>query len=102
LLSCLGRNKKPDPPDYHRYIQWLEHAGKLDNYLDRSISYVFMRDLGKSQNSPDTRENAPIPGAVIAMQPFGDFLGFSIPTLSGITAWNIEVFGVHLSRREHL
>ncbi|MFZ4441690.1 MAG: polyprenyl synthetase family protein, partial [Syntrophales bacterium] len=55
LLSCFGRNKKPDQQDYHRYIQWLDYTGKLDNYLDRSISYIFMRDLGKALNSPDTR-----------------------------------------------
>ena len=55
LLSCFGRNKKPDPLDYHRYIEWLDYTGKLDNYLDRSISYIFMRDLGKALNSLETR-----------------------------------------------
>lgn len=55
LLSRLGRNKKPDPRDYHHYIRWLHYTGKLDNYLDRSVSYLFMRDLGKALDSPETQ-----------------------------------------------
>ncbi|MDP4086199.1 MAG: polyprenyl synthetase family protein [Bacillota bacterium] len=50
---CLGKCK-PDLKGYHNYIQWLNSTGKLDNYLDRSISYIFMRDLGKVLDSPDT------------------------------------------------
>ncbi len=48
------RKGKPDSQDYHNYIKWLDYTGKLDNYLDRSISYIFMRDLGKSLDSPET------------------------------------------------
>jgi geranylgeranyl pyrophosphate synthase len=55
LLSRFGRNKKPAPHDYHNYIKWLDYTGKLDSYLDRSVSYLFMRDLGKALDSPDTR-----------------------------------------------
>ncbi|WHY78752.1 polyprenyl synthetase family protein [Neobacillus sp. WH10] len=56
LLSFFLRRKgKPDHQGYHNYIQWLDYTGKLDNYLDRSISYIFMRDLGKALNSPDTQ-----------------------------------------------
>ncbi len=56
LLSPFSRGKgKPDLRGYHNYIQWLDYTGKLDNYLDRSISYIFMRDLGKALNSPDTQ-----------------------------------------------
>jgi geranylgeranyl pyrophosphate synthase len=56
LLACLSRRKKkPAPRDYHNYIKWLHHTDKLDNYLDRSISYIFMRDLGKAMDSPDTQ-----------------------------------------------
>lgn len=51
----LGRSDKPDPQDYHKYIKWLDYTGKLDNYLDRSISYIFMRDLGKALDSPLTQ-----------------------------------------------
>ncbi|WP_425415525.1 polyprenyl synthetase family protein [Paenibacillus borealis] len=47
--------KKPDTQDYYRYIQWLNYTGKLDDYLDRSVSYIYMRDLGKAPDSPDTQ-----------------------------------------------
>ena len=56
LLSLFLRGSgNPNPNDYHSYIQWLNYTGKLDNYLDRSISYIFMRDLGKSLESSDTQ-----------------------------------------------
>jgi geranylgeranyl pyrophosphate synthase len=54
LLSFLSR-KKGKPKGYHHYIQWLDYTGKLDQYLDRSISYIFMRDLGKALDSPETQ-----------------------------------------------
>ena len=54
-LSFFSRRKrKPDTRDYNRYIQWLNYTGKLDDYLDRSVSYIYMRDLGKALDSPDT------------------------------------------------
>nr|WP_256704506.1 polyprenyl synthetase family protein [Paenibacillus peoriae] len=54
-LSFFSRRKRnPDTRDYNRYIQWLNYTGKLDDYLDRSVSYIYMRDLGKALNSPDT------------------------------------------------
>nr|WP_174523417.1 polyprenyl synthetase family protein [Neobacillus drentensis] len=56
ILSIFSRRKgKPDNRAYHNYIQWLNYAGKLDNYLDRSISYIFMRDLGKALDSTETQ-----------------------------------------------
>ena len=55
LSRWFGRNHKPDPQDYGQYIQWLYRTGKLDNYLDRSVSYIFMRDLGKALDSPDAQ-----------------------------------------------
>lgn len=56
LLSFFSRGKgKPDSHEYHHYIQWLDYRGKLDNYLERSISYIFMRDLGKGLDSSDTK-----------------------------------------------
>lgn len=55
-LSLLSPSKrKPDPRDVHRYIHWLNTTGKLDDYLDRSISYIYMRDLGQALDSPDTQ-----------------------------------------------
>lgn len=55
-LSLFSRGKrKPNAEDYHRFIQWLKHTNKLDDYLDRSVSYMYMRDLGKAIDSPDTQ-----------------------------------------------
>jgi len=56
LLSLFSRGKqKPDSRDYHKYIRWMNYSGKLDDYLDRSVSYIYMRDLGKALDSPDTQ-----------------------------------------------
>ncbi|CRK85093.1 polyprenyl synthetase family protein [Neobacillus massiliamazoniensis] len=56
LLSFFSRGKrKPDTQGFYHYIQWLNYTGKLEHYLDRSISYIFMRDLGKALNSPETQ-----------------------------------------------
>lgn len=55
-LSFLSQGKKkPDSRDYNKYIRWLNYTGKLDDYLDRSVSYIYMRDLGKALDSPDTQ-----------------------------------------------
>ncbi|MEN8698622.1 polyprenyl synthetase family protein [Bacillus infantis] len=51
------KNRKPDSKAYYSYIKWLEYRGKLDDYLDRSVSYLYMRDLGKSLDDQDTRES---------------------------------------------
>jgi geranylgeranyl pyrophosphate synthase len=60
VLSCLSglfdKKSKPESMDYHNYILWLDYTGKLDNYLDRSVSYIFIRDLGKTLDSPVTQE----------------------------------------------
>ena len=52
----LREKEKHSSLGYRRYIKWLNHRGKLDNYLDRSISYLFMRDLGKALHSTDTQK----------------------------------------------
>ncbi|RDW15528.1 geranyl transferase [Oceanobacillus chungangensis] len=56
LLSFFTNKKKPTQKDYHRYIGWLDMTGKLEPYLDRSISYIFMRDMGKALDSPETKQ----------------------------------------------
>src|SRR6476620_9402799 len=57
VFSFFSRGKrKPDTKEYQKYIQWLDYTGKLEPYLDRCISYLFMRDLGKNLNSPDTQK----------------------------------------------
>nr|WP_211296441.1 polyprenyl synthetase family protein [Paenibacillus donghaensis] len=55
-LSFVSQGKKkPDTRDYSTYIQWLSYTGKLDDYLSRSVSYIYMRDLGKALDSPVTQ-----------------------------------------------
>jgi geranylgeranyl pyrophosphate synthase len=56
FLSFFSNGKsQSNSQGYHNYIQWLDYTGKLDNYLDRSISYIFLRDLGKTLNSTETK-----------------------------------------------
>jgi geranylgeranyl pyrophosphate synthase len=56
ILSLIFSKKvNPNTRGYNSYIQWLDYTGKLDNYLHRSISYLYMRDLGKDLNSPETQ-----------------------------------------------
>lgn len=47
--------RKPDSRDYYSYIRWLNRTGKLDRFLDRSVSYIYMRDLGKALHAPATQ-----------------------------------------------
>ena len=55
FLSLFSRGKRStNGRGYYNYIQWLNYTGKLDNYLNRSISYIYLRDLGKALDSPDT------------------------------------------------
>lgn len=55
-FSLLSKLKpEPDSSDYHRYITWLNHNGKLEAYLDRSVSYIYMRDLGQTLESANTQ-----------------------------------------------
>ncbi|MDQ6421701.1 polyprenyl synthetase family protein [Paenibacillus sp. LHD-117] len=54
-LSILSRTPaKPDLKDYSRYLRWQKQTGNLDDYLDRSVTYMYMRDLGKDLAAPDT------------------------------------------------
>ncbi len=56
FLSLLSRRKKKETSQgYYHYIQWLDYTGKLDDYLDRSISYIYLRDLGKDLKSDETK-----------------------------------------------
>ncbi|MCR8644278.1 polyprenyl synthetase family protein [Paenibacillus sp. N1-5-1-14] len=56
LLSFLTKGtKNPSTKDTKMYIDWLKYTGKLDSYLDRSVSYIYMRDLGKSLDNPVTQ-----------------------------------------------
>ncbi|MGL4800010.1 MAG: polyprenyl synthetase family protein [Cellulosilyticaceae bacterium] len=47
---------QPDASEYHEYIKWMDRTGQLESYLERSIAYIFMRDLGKDLGDADTRK----------------------------------------------
>ncbi|QOR67928.1 polyprenyl synthetase family protein [Cytobacillus suaedae] len=56
LFSLFSRkNREPSTKEYHAYIQYLNYTGKLEDYLNRSISYLYMRDLGKALDSVETQ-----------------------------------------------
>ncbi|SDM55861.1 polyprenyl synthetase family protein [Bacillus sp. OK048] len=56
LFSLFSSGKrKPDTRDFNNHIKYLDYTGKLVPYLDRSISYIFMRDLGKALDSKGTQ-----------------------------------------------
>nr|WP_309100903.1 polyprenyl synthetase family protein [Fredinandcohnia onubensis] len=50
-----GEKNSSDTKDYNSYIRWLNYTGKLTHYLDRSISYIFMRDMGKDLKASNTQ-----------------------------------------------
>lgn len=92
-LSFLSRGKrKPDSKDYHKYLGWLNQTGKLDDYLDRSVSYLYMRDLGQALDSPNTQlrikrmvadiRNQMIHPGSTSMEEQSDFM-----SLTGIYRW---------------
>lgn len=58
LLDFFSRGKKkPKSKNYREYIKWLDYTGKLDDYLDRSISYIYMRDMGKALDAADVQSS---------------------------------------------
>ncbi|RNC99778.1 polyprenyl synthetase family protein [Lysinibacillus halotolerans] len=48
------KKRKPNSKDSVRYIKWLDYTNQLDDYLNRSISYIYLRDLGKTLDDPTT------------------------------------------------
>ncbi|SFS54713.1 polyprenyl synthetase family protein [Paenibacillus sp. 453mf] len=55
IWSFFANDKqKMDASNYHKYLAYLNITGKLDDYLDRSVSYFYLRDMGKYLNSPHT------------------------------------------------
>lgn len=51
-------NKRPflDPENPGGYLDWLNRSGRLQAYLERSVAYIYMRDLGKDLDSPEEQE----------------------------------------------
>lgn len=56
LMSRFSKRKIKPTQRYSHYIRWLSQNGKLEQYLDRSVSYIFLRDLGKTLDSPVTEK----------------------------------------------
>ncbi|MFY3790560.1 polyprenyl synthetase family protein [Ureibacillus sp. MALMAid1270] len=57
ILSFLRGKKDPRQSlNYHQYINWLEYKGKLRSYLERSVAYIFLRDLGRTLDSIETQK----------------------------------------------
>ncbi|MBW4841285.1 MAG: polyprenyl synthetase family protein [Paenibacillaceae bacterium] len=54
VTRWFRRFASPDPADSTRYLTWLTRTGKLNDYLERSVSYMFLRDLGHDLSSPRT------------------------------------------------
>ena len=50
------KKRKPTNKEYHQYIKWLNSNGKLRPYLHRSISYIYLRDMGKALDKPETQK----------------------------------------------
>ncbi|MDN4495089.1 polyprenyl synthetase family protein [Ureibacillus aquaedulcis] len=50
-----SKQKKPSSKETIHYIKWLDYTNKLEDYLKRSISYIYLRDLGKTLDHPETQ-----------------------------------------------
>ena len=55
-LPFLSRYKKDSSIGYQPYLQWLDYTGKLDSYLQRSVAYLYMRDLGKAIDTAQAKK----------------------------------------------
>nr|WP_106781247.1 polyprenyl synthetase family protein [Lysinibacillus timonensis] len=51
-----GKTAPPNGRNYQQYLKYLNYKGNLTNYLHRSVSYIFLRDLGKTLNSTKTQD----------------------------------------------
>ncbi|MGL4847771.1 MAG: polyprenyl synthetase family protein [Clostridium sp.] len=45
--KTLEKLARVDTKNSRRYLEFLDKRGKLDYYLERSVAYIYMRDLGK-------------------------------------------------------
>ncbi|WP_270167652.1 polyprenyl synthetase family protein [Paenibacillus sp. SYP-B4298] len=55
-LSLFSRPPQEQGGNSGHYINWLERTGRLDGYLERSVSYMYMRDLGQAVDDPKTQK----------------------------------------------
>lgn len=90
--------RKPDSSDYGNFIRWLKVTGKLDDYLDRSVSYMYLRDLGHHLASSRTQAKikkltADIKKRLLAP---GGKVGKEFASLSSLYRWS-QKEGVELT-----
>src|SRR5690606_1618246 len=52
----FSKQQKKMKEDFLLYIRHLEEKGKLLPYLERSMAYIYMRDLGKDLSLPKPRQ----------------------------------------------
>ncbi|MDF2834735.1 MAG: polyprenyl synthetase family protein [Paenibacillus sp.] len=52
--AMSAASRKPDSRDYGKFLRWQRLTGNLDDYLERSVTYMYMRDLGKDPSEPGT------------------------------------------------
>lgn len=52
----FSKQQKKMKEDFLLYIRHLEEKGKLLPYLERSMAYIYMRDLGKDLSLPEPRQ----------------------------------------------
>ncbi|MFC7687302.1 polyprenyl synthetase family protein [Ureibacillus sp. GCM10028918] len=50
-----SKQKRPNSKETIHYIKWLDYTNKLEGYLKRSISYLYLRDLGKTLDHKETQ-----------------------------------------------
>jgi len=84
-LTSIFRSRKESMSEYRYYIRYLRATGKLDRYLHRSISYIFLRDLGKKLDSNDTQDRI-----ISLVDQFEQYLATSTATKQNET----EMFGI--------
>ncbi len=92
-LSALSRvTGNAAGGNYQRHIQWLNHSGKLDDYLNRSVSYIYMRDLGKALEQPATQARiqavaADVKQRLLQSGESGKGDGLDFISLAGLYRW---------------
>lgn len=53
--ACFSFSE-PEQQDSNEYLKWLRITKRLDGYLDRSVAYLFVRDLGQSIEDPKSKQ----------------------------------------------
>lgn len=54
--AFFSKKEIPQQKQHRQYIKWLIKTERLEQYLYRSVSYIFMRDLGKALDDKKTQK----------------------------------------------